>query len=85
MTEYKTIYDSVQNVDNYSLNVCLRAWKLHEPNTEIELVDEELSNFDENEVKRVTRIALLCTQTSPMQRPPMSRVVAMLSGDIEAD
>jgi len=28
-------------------------------------------------------IALLCTQTSPTLRPSMSRVVAMLSGDIE--
>ncbi|KAI3675666.1 hypothetical protein L1987_85258 [Smallanthus sonchifolius] len=60
------------------------AWNLHEANSEVELVDEELFEFDEDEVKRVTRIALLCTQTSPMQRPPMSRVVAMLSGDIEA-
>ncbi|KAI3675656.1 hypothetical protein L1987_85248 [Smallanthus sonchifolius] len=60
------------------------AWNLHEANSELELVDEELSDFDENEVKRVMRIALLCTQTSPMQRPSMSRVVAMLTGDIEA-
>ncbi|XP_076910282.1 putative LRR receptor-like serine/threonine-protein kinase At1g56130 [Bidens hawaiensis] len=60
------------------------AWNLHEANNELELVDEELSEFDENEVKRVMRITLLCTQTSPMQRPTMSRVVAMLSGDIEA-
>ncbi|KAF5781441.1 putative protein kinase RLK-Pelle-DLSV family [Helianthus annuus] len=60
------------------------AWNLHEANSEVELVDEELSEFDEDELKRVTRIALLCTQTSPLQRPPMSRVVAMLSGDIEA-
>ncbi|XP_035835635.1 probable LRR receptor-like serine/threonine-protein kinase At1g56140 isoform X2 [Helianthus annuus] len=60
------------------------AWNLHETNSEVELVDEELAEFDENEVKRVTRIALLCTQTSPMQRPSMSRVVVMLSGDIEA-
>ncbi|KAM0063572.1 putative protein kinase RLK-Pelle-DLSV family [Helianthus debilis subsp. tardiflorus] len=60
------------------------AWNLHETNSEVELVDQELSEFDENEVKRVTRIALLCTQTSPMQRPSMSRVVAMLSGDMEA-
>ncbi|KAJ0734099.1 putative protein kinase RLK-Pelle-DLSV family [Helianthus annuus] len=59
------------------------AWNLHEANNEAELVDEQLSEFDENEVKRVTRIALLCTQTSPTQRPPMSRVVAMLSGDTE--
>ncbi|MFS7985005.1 putative protein kinase RLK-Pelle-DLSV family [Helianthus anomalus] len=60
------------------------AWNLHETNSEVELVDQELSEFDEKEVKRVTRITLLCTQTSPMQRPSMSRVVAMLSGDMEA-
>ncbi|GJZ86424.1 probable LRR receptor-like serine/threonine-protein kinase [Tanacetum coccineum] len=60
------------------------AWNLHEANNELELVDEALSEFDENEVLRVMRVALLCTQTSPMQRPSMSRVVAMLSGDIEA-
>lgn len=28
-------------------------------------------------------IALLCTQTSPVVRPAMSRVVSMLVGDIE--
>ncbi|KAL7590821.1 hypothetical protein Lser_V15G35427 [Lactuca serriola] len=59
------------------------AWKLHEDNRELELVDEELSEFDEGEVKRMMRIAHLCTQTSPTQRPSMSRVVAMLSGDME--
>lgn len=46
-------------------------------------MDEELSEFNETEVKRMTKVALLCTQTSPTQRPSMSRVVAMLSGDIE--
>ncbi|KAL4554460.1 hypothetical protein LXL04_039290 [Taraxacum kok-saghyz] len=60
------------------------AWDLHESNREIELVDANLSEFDDNEVKRVTRVALLCTQTSPLQRPSMSRVVGMISGDIEA-
>ncbi|KAI3754021.1 hypothetical protein L2E82_26108 [Cichorium intybus] len=59
------------------------AWKLHEANCELELVDEELSEFDENEVRRVMRVALLCTQTLSTQRPSMSRVVAMLSGDLE--
>lgn len=34
-------------------------------------------------MKRVIGIALLCTQTSPLQRPSMSRVVAMLSGDTD--
>ncbi|KAK3033138.1 hypothetical protein RJ639_036497, partial [Escallonia herrerae] len=59
------------------------AWNLHENNHEIELVDATLSEFSEQEVKRVIGVALLCTQTSPALRPSMSRVVAMLSGDIE--
>nr|XP_043618896.1 probable LRR receptor-like serine/threonine-protein kinase At1g56130 [Erigeron canadensis] len=60
------------------------ALNLHAADTELELVDERLSEYDENEVRRLMRVALLCTQTSPSQRPSMSRVVAMLSGDIEA-
>ncbi|GLT60028.1 hypothetical protein SLA2020_328170 [Shorea laevis] len=59
------------------------AWHLHENNCEIELVDSNILEFDEEEVKRVIGVALLCIQTSPMQRPSMSRVVAMLSGDTE--
>ncbi|KAL4554204.1 hypothetical protein LXL04_039675 [Taraxacum kok-saghyz] len=58
------------------------AWKLYEAERELELVDEKLSEFDENEVRRVMRVTLLCTQTSST-RPSMSRVLAMLSGDIE--
>nr|XP_043621056.1 probable LRR receptor-like serine/threonine-protein kinase At1g56140 [Erigeron canadensis] len=60
------------------------AWNLHEADRELELIDEKLSEYDENEVRRMMKVALLCTQTAPMQRPLMSRVVAMLSGDIEA-
>ncbi|GMP51812.1 hypothetical protein CsSME_00017899 [Camellia sinensis var. sinensis] len=59
------------------------AWNLHENNHEVELVDANLSEFNEEEVKRVIGVSLLCTQTSPTLRPSMSRVVAMLSGDIE--
>lgn len=32
---------------------------------------------------RVIHVALMCTQGSPHQRPPMSKVVAMLTGDVE--
>ncbi|KAK3428396.1 hypothetical protein EUGRSUZ_F04434 [Eucalyptus grandis] len=59
------------------------AWNLHETNRVVELADSRLSEFSEEEAKRIVAIALLCTQTSPALRPPMSRVVAMLSGDIE--
>lgn len=61
----------------------LQAWTLHENDKEIELVDPTLHEFDANEVRRIIGIALLCTQASPSLRPAMSRVVAMLSGDID--
>ncbi|KAM3684242.1 hypothetical protein ACJW31_11G029200 [Castanea mollissima] len=59
------------------------AWKLHENNREVDLVDSTLSEFNEEEVKRLLGVSLLCTQASPTLRPSMSRAVAMLSGDIE--
>ncbi|KAK8992572.1 hypothetical protein V6N11_048649 [Hibiscus sabdariffa] len=62
-----------------------KAWDLHENNRSLDLVDPNLAEIDENEVLRVVMVALLCTQGSPSMRPPMSRVVAMLAGDIEAN
>jgi hypothetical protein len=56
---------------------------LHENNSEIDLMDSTLSEFNEEEVKCMIGVSLLCTQASPTLRPSMSRVVAMLSGDIE--
>ncbi|KAI3754009.1 hypothetical protein L2E82_26093 [Cichorium intybus] len=76
--------NSDSNLEDEKIYLLEWAWNLHEANLAIELVDEELSEFNENEVKRVIKVALLCTQTSPTQRPSMSRVVAMISGDIEA-
>ncbi|XP_056853418.1 probable LRR receptor-like serine/threonine-protein kinase At1g56140 [Raphanus sativus] len=59
------------------------AWNLHEKSCEVELIDRELTEFNTKEVKRMIGIALLCTQASHAVRPSMSRVVAMLSGDVE--
>ncbi|KAG8657548.1 hypothetical protein MANES_03G076600v8 [Manihot esculenta] len=59
------------------------AWTLYENNQSLALVDPILMGFDEDEALRVIGVALLCTQASPITRPTMSRVVAMLSGDIE--
>ncbi|KAI4323206.1 hypothetical protein L6164_022831 [Bauhinia variegata] len=65
--------------------VCLLewAWNLLENKRVSELVDPRVSEFNEEEVKRIAGVALLCTQTSPALRPSMSRVVAMLSGDVK--
>lgn len=46
------------------------------------LVDPDLKeNYDEIEVEQIIQVALLCTQSSPMERPKMSDVVRMLDGD----
>ncbi|KAL7595721.1 hypothetical protein Lser_V15G29113 [Lactuca serriola] len=59
------------------------AWSLYESNRSLELVDPSLTSFDEQEATRMIGIALMCVQASPSLRPAMSRVIAMLSGDIE--
>ncbi|GLT51798.1 hypothetical protein SLA2020_251820 [Shorea laevis] len=59
------------------------AWTLHENNQSLGLVDPTLVEFDENEALRMIRVGLLCTQAAPKMRPAMSRVVAMLAGDIK--
>ncbi|KAF3792430.1 putative tyrosine-protein kinase [Nymphaea thermarum] len=61
------------------------AWHLHEHDSHLKLVDPTLTEYDEEEALRVIRVALLCTQASPSLRPRMSRVIAMLSRDIEVD
>ncbi|KAG8043493.1 hypothetical protein GUJ93_ZPchr0458g22866, partial [Zizania palustris] len=60
-----------------------RAWELYESNNALGMVDPKLTEFNEEEVLRAIDVALVCTQGSPHQRPPMSRVVSMLTGDVE--
>ncbi|CAO2046307.1 unnamed protein product [Urochloa humidicola] len=46
------------------------------------LVDLDLQNaYQETEVENLIRVALLCTQGSPLDRPKMSEVVRMLEDD----
>ncbi|XP_051135135.1 probable LRR receptor-like serine/threonine-protein kinase At1g56140 [Andrographis paniculata] len=59
------------------------AWHLQENNRVLDLVDPSLHEYNSDEATRIIGVALLCTQASPALRPAMSRVVAMLSGDIE--
>ncbi|KAE8667108.1 putative LRR receptor-like serine/threonine-protein kinase [Hibiscus syriacus] len=73
-------YNSIENDRIYLLEW---VWTLLENNQLLSLLDPTLADFDENEALRVIRVALLCTQASPSMRPPMSRVFAMLAGDIE--
>ncbi|GMI65533.1 hypothetical protein like AT1G56130 [Hibiscus trionum] len=73
-------YNTIENDRVYLLEW---VWTLLENNQLLSLLDPTLTEFDKNEALRVIGVALLCTQSSPSMRPPMSRVVAMLAGDIE--
>ncbi|KAL0011921.1 hypothetical protein SO802_007029 [Lithocarpus litseifolius] len=75
--------NSDNSLDTEKIYLLEWAWTLHENNQSLRLVDPTLSEFDENEAARVMAVSLLCTQASPNMRPPMSRVVAMLAGDVE--
>ncbi|XP_058071845.1 probable LRR receptor-like serine/threonine-protein kinase At1g56140 [Magnolia sinica] len=75
--------NTCQNVDLEKMYLLEWAWHLHENNRALELVDPKLSNFDEGEAARMISIALQCIQALPSLRPPMSRVVNMLLGEIE--
>ncbi|KAM7489694.1 hypothetical protein LguiB_027178 [Lonicera macranthoides] len=46
-----------------------------------DIVDENLKNYDLKEVETIIRVALLCTQSSPEERPTMVQVVNMLQGE----
>nr|TKR97677.1 putative LRR receptor-like serine/threonine-protein kinase [Populus alba] len=75
--------NSDSSLDDEKVYLLEWAWKLHESGRSLELMDPSVTEFDENEALRVVGVALLCTQGSPAMRPTMSRVVAMLTGDIE--
>lgn len=56
------------------------AWKLYEEDDLTELMDKSLNPNDSEleEIKRVMKIALLCTQSMVAVRPTMSEVVVLL-------
>ncbi|XP_019198532.1 PREDICTED: probable leucine-rich repeat receptor-like serine/threonine-protein kinase At3g14840 [Ipomoea nil] len=62
---------------------CLLDWALvlQRKGNLMEFIDPRLgSNFDKDEALRMIKVALLCTNTSPVLRPSMSAVVSMLEG-----
>uniref|UniRef100_A0A0D3G590 non-specific serine/threonine protein kinase n=1 Tax=Oryza barthii TaxID=65489 RepID=A0A0D3G590_9ORYZ len=75
------------NTDNSleESQICLLewAWGLYEMDQALGIVDPSLKEFDKDEAFRVIYVALVCTQGSPHQRPPMSKVVTMLTGDVD--
>ncbi|KAH0871023.1 hypothetical protein HID58_078045 [Brassica napus] len=56
------------------------AWRLWSNGTPLDLVDPSIvDNFQRNEVFRCIHIGLLCVQEDPVERPPLSTIVLMLT------
>uniref|UniRef100_A0A5B6YG53 non-specific serine/threonine protein kinase n=2 Tax=Davidia involucrata TaxID=16924 RepID=A0A5B6YG53_DAVIN len=45
-----------------------------------DIVDENLKIYDPKELETILQVALLCTQSSPEDRPKMAEVISMLKG-----
>ncbi|XP_062083717.1 probable LRR receptor-like serine/threonine-protein kinase At5g63710 isoform X2 [Humulus lupulus] len=54
--------------------------KLQRENRLHDIVDGNLKSYDLKEVETIIQVALLCTQTSPEERPTMAKVVTMMKG-----
>lgn len=63
------------------------AWSLHEKDNDLDILDPKLEFEDVNreEAMRMMNVAFICTQVNPTLRPSMSRVIAILIGDMKID
>lgn len=63
-----------------------KVWEHYERGELIQLVDKNLeADFDIEEASKYLKIGLLCTQDKPKDRPLMSTVVKMLTGEMDLD
>nr|GLL22460.1 putative serine/threonine-protein kinase [Ipomoea trifida] len=63
-----------------------RVWRLYESQELVLLVDTTMDGaFDAEQACKFLQIGLLCTQDAPKLRPSMSRVVKMLTGEMEVN
>ncbi|XP_057959653.1 G-type lectin S-receptor-like serine/threonine-protein kinase At4g27290 [Malania oleifera] len=70
------------NHPNHCLNLLGHAWKLYMEDKCMELIDASLGDLcNMHEVLRSIHLGLLCVQHHPEDRPSMSSVVLMLSGE----
>ncbi|KAL9668071.1 hypothetical protein QQ045_002445 [Rhodiola kirilowii] len=60
--------------------IALQIIKLKRENRLTDIVDHKLKIYDAKEVETFIKVALLCTQGSPDDRPKMEQVVNMLKG-----
>ncbi|PRQ28640.1 putative protein kinase RLK-Pelle-DLSV family [Rosa chinensis] len=67
--------------DDHSLNLIGHVWDLWREQCVLDVVDFLLESYNIDEVLRCLQIGLLCLQEDTTDRPTMSEVVLMLSGE----
>ncbi|KAJ8752179.1 hypothetical protein K2173_003787 [Erythroxylum novogranatense] len=67
---------------DHQLNLLGHAWRLHQEGRSLELIAEPAKvSCSQSEILKTIQVALLCVQRSPEDRPSMSSVVLMMSGE----
>ena len=64
----------------------LQAWRMHEEDTLMDLVDPHLvfqNDEEPHQVQRFILVALLCLQTNAERQPTMAQVVTMLQSNMD--
>ncbi|TQD79742.1 hypothetical protein C1H46_034715 [Malus baccata] len=67
--------------DDHSINLIGNVWQLWREGRALEIVDSSLESFPSDEVMRCIQVGLLCVEEDSKDRPSMSAVVFMLSGE----
>ncbi|CAI9772523.1 unnamed protein product [Fraxinus pennsylvanica] len=64
------------------MNLLGYAWRLWSENKALDLLDPMMLEFcEKSEVVKCINVGLLCVEEDPIDRPTMSNVVLMLSGE----
>ncbi|XP_062017197.1 G-type lectin S-receptor-like serine/threonine-protein kinase RKS1 isoform X2 [Rosa rugosa] len=69
------------DLEDPSMNLIRCVWELWEEGRALDIVDSTLKSYQPNEVMRCIQVALLCVQEDSKDRPAMSAIVFMLSGE----
>ncbi|PRQ20062.1 putative protein kinase RLK-Pelle-DLSV family [Rosa chinensis] len=73
--------NSGSDLEDPSVNLIGRVWELWREGRALDIVDSTLKSCQPNEVLRCIQVALLCVQEDSKDRPAMSAIVFMLSGE----
>lgn len=60
----------------------MQTWKLFKEDRLLDIVDPDIDDCREDQIKRFMKVALFCTQAASQQRPDMKQVMKMLSTDV---